>query len=157
MAKSECAFGNQIIDGECTEILQTMPESSVDLIVTDPPYLVNYRDRSGRTIANDDCPETLMGSIPEMYRVLIGGRQNDALDQRAQQVSRFGAVLFRGHAFAARSGFCDGRNVSTARFLNWGRVPQNRGPMASVPHVAGDRDVPLVPGALASVRTFSPL
>jgi DNA modification methylase len=33
--------------------LKAFPSQSVDLVVTDPPYLVNYRDRSGRTIKND--------------------------------------------------------------------------------------------------------
>jgi DNA modification methylase len=30
-----------------------LPTESVDLVVTDPPYFVRYRDRMGRTIAND--------------------------------------------------------------------------------------------------------
>jgi hypothetical protein len=33
--------------------MQHVPSNSVDFILTDPPYLVNYRDRSGRTIQND--------------------------------------------------------------------------------------------------------
>ena len=70
MATTECAMRNQIIEGDCNEILRSIPAASVDLIVTDPPYLVNYRDRSGRTIANDDCPDAVMASIPELYRVL---------------------------------------------------------------------------------------
>lgn len=61
---------NRIIEGNCCEILQSMPESSVDLVVTDPPYLVNYRDRTGRTIANDDSPESVLGCFPELYRVM---------------------------------------------------------------------------------------
>jgi hypothetical protein len=34
-------------------------------ILTDPPYLVNYRDRCGRTIQNDAKPT---GSSPAMRR-----------------------------------------------------------------------------------------
>jgi DNA modification methylase len=45
----------------------------VDLIITDPPYLVNYRDRSGRSVTNDDNPEAVLSAFPEMYRVLKDG------------------------------------------------------------------------------------
>ena len=47
-----------------------MPRNSVDLVVTDPPYLVRYTDRTGRTIANDDSPENVLSSFAEVYRVL---------------------------------------------------------------------------------------
>ena len=45
---------NQIVQGDCVQILKALPSASVDLVVTDPPYLVNYRDRSGQTIKNDN-------------------------------------------------------------------------------------------------------
>lgn len=32
---------NQIITGNCVEVMSNLPESSVDLIVTSPPYSVN--------------------------------------------------------------------------------------------------------------------
>jgi adenine-specific DNA-methyltransferase len=38
---------------DCTEDMQSMPRARVDFILTDP-YLVNYRDCSGRNIANDN-------------------------------------------------------------------------------------------------------
>jgi DNA modification methylase len=44
---------NQIIQGDCVQVLKSLSSNSVDLVVTDPPYLVNYRDRSGRTVKND--------------------------------------------------------------------------------------------------------
>jgi hypothetical protein len=46
-------FTNLLHHGDCIEIMRRIPASSVDFILTDPPYLVNYRDRSGRTIHND--------------------------------------------------------------------------------------------------------
>lgn len=61
---------NRIIQGDCTQILQSLPAGSVDLAVTDPPYLVGYRDRSGRTVAGDDAPESVLPCFPELYRVL---------------------------------------------------------------------------------------
>jgi site-specific DNA-methyltransferase (adenine-specific) len=61
---------DRIIHGDCTQILTTLPDESVDLVLTDPPYLVRYRDRSGRTIANDDRPESVLGAFSHLYRVL---------------------------------------------------------------------------------------
>ena len=53
---------NQIIQGDCIAVLRTIQDRSVDLVVTDPPYLVGYRDRTGRSIAGDDSPETVLPS-----------------------------------------------------------------------------------------------
>jgi DNA modification methylase len=44
---------NTITQGDCIQAMRQMPANSVDFILTDPPYLVNYRDRDGRTIQND--------------------------------------------------------------------------------------------------------
>ncbi|MDX2085759.1 MAG: DNA methyltransferase [Candidatus Melainabacteria bacterium] len=61
---------NQIICGEATRILSTFRPQSIDLVITDPPYLVRYRDRDGRTLANDDSPEAVLSVYAELYRVL---------------------------------------------------------------------------------------
>jgi DNA modification methylase len=34
---------NQIICGDSLEVLKTIPEESIDVILTDPPYNVNYK------------------------------------------------------------------------------------------------------------------
>ena len=47
---------NRIIQGECAAVLKTLPAQSVDFVLTDPPYLVRYKDRDGRTIQNDSDP-----------------------------------------------------------------------------------------------------
>ena len=41
---------NTIIHGDCLNVLPTLAEGSVDFILTDPPYLANYRSRDGRTV-----------------------------------------------------------------------------------------------------------
>jgi DNA modification methylase len=61
---------NSVINGDCIEIMRTLPWASVDFILTDPPYLVNYRDRSGRSVANDDNDAWLKPAFRQMYRVL---------------------------------------------------------------------------------------
>ena len=64
------SFLNHIIHGDCIEVMRTMPDASVDLIVTDPPYLVNYRSRDGRSIAGDRKDRWVRPAFAEMYRVL---------------------------------------------------------------------------------------
>jgi len=61
---------DQILQGDCTRVLRTLPDASVDLVVTDPPYGVRYRDRLNRTIANDDHPERILGAFDDVYRVM---------------------------------------------------------------------------------------
>jgi site-specific DNA-methyltransferase (adenine-specific) len=61
---------NRLDHGDCIEIMRRMPANSVDFILTDPPYLVNYRDRSGRTIHNDVDESWLKPAMKEAFRVL---------------------------------------------------------------------------------------
>jgi site-specific DNA-methyltransferase (adenine-specific) len=66
----QSTFTNQILHGDCIEVMGQMSANSVDFILTDPPYLVNYRDRSGRTIQNDVDESWLQPAMAEAYRVL---------------------------------------------------------------------------------------
>ena len=61
---------NAIIQGDCTQILKTLPSESADFVLTDPPYFVRYKDRSGRTIANDDNPDSVLRAFTDLYRIL---------------------------------------------------------------------------------------
>ena len=45
---------HSIIHGEAVQTLKGFKAGSIDLVVTDPPYLCNYRDRDGRKVRNDD-------------------------------------------------------------------------------------------------------
>jgi site-specific DNA-methyltransferase (adenine-specific) len=65
---------NRIIHGEAAAQLSQMPNQCIDLIITDPPYLVGYRDRFGRTVANDQNPDGVLPAFPEMARVLRDNR-----------------------------------------------------------------------------------
>lgn len=64
------SISNQIIHGDCINVLSSLPDKSIGLILTDPPYLVNYRDRSGRTIAGDNAESDVLKSFADLYRVL---------------------------------------------------------------------------------------
>ena len=70
----QSSFPNRIVQGDCIEIMQQMPAESVDFILTDPPYLVNYRDRTGRTLQNDTDADWLKPAMREAYRVLKQNR-----------------------------------------------------------------------------------
>ena len=61
---------NSIRQGDCLEILPELPARSVNFILTDPPYIVRYRSRDGRTVMNDDNDSWLAPAFAEMYRVL---------------------------------------------------------------------------------------
>lgn len=65
---------NRIIQGDCLDILKDLPSSSADLILTDPPYFVRYRDSFGRSIANDVNPESVLGAFDDLYRILKPNR-----------------------------------------------------------------------------------
>lgn len=67
-------FTNTIVHGDCIDIMRQMPAESVDFILSDPPYLVNYRDRTGRKIPNDSNDHWLKPAMKEAYRVLKQNR-----------------------------------------------------------------------------------
>ena len=67
-------FINSITQGDCIQVMRQMTANSVDFILTDPPYLVNYRDRDGRTIRNDAKADWLKPTMKEAYRVLKQNR-----------------------------------------------------------------------------------
>lgn len=74
--------GIELYNGDCLEIMKSIPDNSIDLIVTDPPYKVTARGgsgtmggywksdiaRKGKIFKNNNisCKEYL----PELYRVL---------------------------------------------------------------------------------------
>lgn len=68
-------FLNQIICGDCLEVMKDIPDKSVDLVLTDPPYGIDYQSarRIDRTqwkpkIANDKKP--FVAWLGDSYRVL---------------------------------------------------------------------------------------
>ena len=64
-------FTKKILNGDCIEVLKTLPEGSVDLVLTSPPYGVNI----AYDVHNDDMtPEEYLNFtkewMTEAYRVL---------------------------------------------------------------------------------------
>ena len=67
-------WNNSLILGDCAALLAKLPDSSIDLIVTDPPYGINYN--SGKqtyftAIAGDD--NMPLSWLPDAYRALKDG------------------------------------------------------------------------------------
>lgn len=64
--------------GDCLEIMKQIPDESIDLIVTDPPYLINYETNRRKNkhhdfcspILNDNNCEFIHNYINECYRIL---------------------------------------------------------------------------------------
>ena len=56
--------------GDCIELMNRLEAASIDFVLTDPPYITNYRDRSGRTVANDDNDRWLDPAFAEIFRLL---------------------------------------------------------------------------------------
>ncbi len=59
-----------ILQGDCTQVMRQLPSNSIDLVLTDPPYLVNYNDRSGRSIRNDVHGNWIAPAFAEISRLL---------------------------------------------------------------------------------------
>ena len=61
---------DQVTHGDCLGVLPKLPTASVDLVVTDPPYLVRYRPQSGERVHNDDNSDWLEPAFLQIARVL---------------------------------------------------------------------------------------
>jgi site-specific DNA-methyltransferase (adenine-specific) len=64
------AFVNSVIQGDCIEVMSRLPAASIDFVLTDPPYVARYIERSGRKIANDDNHRWMLPAFSELHRVL---------------------------------------------------------------------------------------
>jgi adenine-specific DNA-methyltransferase len=65
--------GVRIFHGDCLKILPPLETESIDFVLTDPPYLVEFRGRwDGRQgiIVGDNDPTWLAPAFSEIYRVM---------------------------------------------------------------------------------------
>ncbi len=68
------SFRNTVLQGDCVEVMGQFRSASVDFVLTDPPYLVNYASNDGRTVPNDDNDAWLIPAFGEIYRLLRWNR-----------------------------------------------------------------------------------
>ncbi len=73
MSNSSQGPRNVIFNGDCIDVMRSVDRGTVDFILTDPPYVTNFRDRQGRTVANDDNGRWLRPAFNQMHRVLKDG------------------------------------------------------------------------------------
>jgi site-specific DNA-methyltransferase (adenine-specific) len=59
-----------VIQGDCVQVLSELPTASVDMVLTDPPYIAKYVSRDGQKITNDDRADWLQPAFQEIFRVL---------------------------------------------------------------------------------------
>jgi DNA modification methylase len=134
-------FLNTITQGNCIDVMRQMHANSVDFILTDPPYLVNYRDRDGRTIQNDANADWLRPAMREAHRVLkqdrvaimfYGWTKVDAFFDawKAAGFRPVGHLVFR-KTYSSKSRFLSYQHEQ-AYLLAKGRPPLPKQPLADV-------------------------
>jgi len=67
---TDAANLNTVMHGDCIEIMRGMQPASIDLVITDPPYITRYHARDGRSVANDDNARRLKPAFAQMHRLL---------------------------------------------------------------------------------------
>jgi len=67
---------NTVLHGDCVPVMAGLPAESVDFVLTDPPYVCGFRDRQGRTIANDTCADWLEPAFREIVTAIFGSPMN---------------------------------------------------------------------------------
>jgi DNA modification methylase len=165
----QSTFTNQILHSDCIDVMKLMPANSVDFILTDPPYLVNYRDRSGRTIQNDVDETWLKPAMAEAYRVLkqdrvavmfYGWTKIDAFFEawRSAGFQPVGHIVFR-KSYSSKSRFLRYQHEQ-AFLLAKGRPPLPKQPLGDVMDMpySGNKLHPTqkpVPTLAQLIRSFS--
>lgn len=64
-------------EGDCLEVMKTLPSESVDAVITDPPYGIDLQPQRKKTCAiigdkNDEARELWAAFIPEAHRIAKG-------------------------------------------------------------------------------------
>lgn len=61
---------SRLFHGDCTELLSTLPEDSVDFVLTDPPSLYQARDTDDRVIPDQIEDQWVRPAFEQIYRVM---------------------------------------------------------------------------------------
>ena len=92
-----------LLQGDCLELMKDIPDDSVDLIVTDPPYGIGYRTfrTNSRRIKNDDNLSWVDEFAYQASRVLK--HSNHVYCFVDAETSADFIVAFRKHGFKIRN------------------------------------------------------
>lgn len=106
---------NQITCGDAHQLLKNLPDKSIDLIITDPPYgdNIGYGTRN-RTIAGNEHPLAALSVMAKCYRLLNANAS---------------AYMFCGirHLGFLRTFFQNYTKYSVRDVLIWDKVVSGRG------------------------------
>lgn len=97
----------ELLQGDCLELMKKIPNDSIDLIVTDPPYLIKYKTNYRKDknhdfcseILNDDNYDCISNYIKECYRILKNNTAMymfcncDRVDFFKQQLEQAGFII----------------------------------------------------------------
>ena len=73
MTNNTKAPRNVIFNADCIDVMRSFGRGSVDMIVTDPPYITHYKSQDGHSVINDDNSRWLRPAVNQMHRVLKDG------------------------------------------------------------------------------------
>jgi site-specific DNA-methyltransferase (adenine-specific) len=62
---------NNILCGNCSEILQDLPSNSVDLVLTSPPYFQQREYGNGNGIGNEKTVDDYVQKIVSVFRQCV--------------------------------------------------------------------------------------
>jgi site-specific DNA-methyltransferase (adenine-specific) len=87
---------NKIINGDCVEVMKTLPESTIDLVVTSPPYNVGIAyDTHNDEVIMDEYWDFTEKWLTQVYRLLKDdGRVSINIPYETNVQSRGGRVFF---------------------------------------------------------------
>lgn len=127
--------------GNCIDVLKHAPASSVDLVLTDPPYVCRFKDRAGRTVANDNGSGWIAPAFREIARVMKPDTlcvsfygwnhvEKFMLAWKAAGLVPVGHIVWE-KGYASKSGFLGSRHEQ-AFLLAKGHPPKPEAPLADV-------------------------
>lgn len=93
---------NQIVYGDCIEVMETFPDNSIDCIVTDPPYGIGFMGKDWDKALPDK------EAFQQMFRVLKAGGLAFVMSSPRQD------VLWRMLAMLEECGF-----ILKQSFVSW--------------------------------------
>jgi site-specific DNA-methyltransferase (adenine-specific) len=87
---------NKIINGDCVEVMKTLPENTIDLVVTSPPYNVGIDyDTHNDEVIMDEYWDFTEKWLTQVYRLLKDdGRVSINIPYETNVQSRGGRVFF---------------------------------------------------------------
>jgi modification methylase len=159
------SFTNQIICGDCIKVMQQIPDRTIDLVVTSPPYNLKnstgngMRDGRGGKWANASLQRGYSHHNDEMPHEEYVAWQRNCLHEMMRVLSDDGAIFYN-HKWRVQNGLLQDRQDIVSGFpvrqiIIWkrkGGINFNKGyflPTYEVIYLIAQKNFVLVPGANA--------